>query len=143
VESDLQRTAAAAQAAVAREITGLLALDLDLFNTESRVREHVHRLDPAIEEIVVDAVTPLKSAREKSVFRLHAHEAQDAIVESDPAVKAVGELSVRIDADIARLGKSFASDPRTGSRTPNVAATCRSIGYRSRQGWQTRASSLP
>jgi hypothetical protein len=113
VEGDLQRAAAAAQAAVEREIDDLVGFDLGLFNADSRVRDQVHRLDPVIEVSLADAVEVIKSACDKSVAALRARTSVEDAVDTTLPMKSLGELTARIDKDIARLEKDDPSQAIT------------------------------
>lgn len=105
VEGDLQRTAAVAQSALDQEILELQTLDLRIFDPESRVRDHIRRLDPEIETAVAGAVEMLGSVREKAVAALGPEAAADSAVDVSPVSTLLKNLLTRIDADVIRLEK--------------------------------------
>jgi hypothetical protein len=85
VEDDVQRRVASASEAVEAEITTLVELNIEPFSAESRVHEHVHRLDPAVESTVVDAVATIHVLRERTIEALHSLNLMDGSVSLEDA----------------------------------------------------------
>jgi hypothetical protein len=90
---------------VEEEIAALRGLDIEPFSAESRVREHVHRLDPTVESAVVQAVTTVQGLRERTIETLGSRSSIDSAVALEGVVHALVDLQARIVADIARLQK--------------------------------------
>jgi len=109
VEGDAQRQATADAIALSSADSSLKALDVDVFNIESRVREHVHRIDPAIETVIQEGITALNSARALSIAALASRTAANAVVDTSPMVSKLIDLESRIGADITRLEKEDAA----------------------------------
>ncbi len=105
VEGDAQRKSEAASAALGKEVASLEKIDLNMFTSETRVREHIHRIDPVTETAVADAVDSFRSTRDKALVALRAHCAFDGVVAAAPINSQLIELVARIDADIQRLQK--------------------------------------
>lgn len=109
VEGDAQRRAASASKAVEGEIAALRVLEIDLFSSESRVREHVHRLDPSVEDAVVRALLTVQVLRERAIEALQSRVSIDSIPALDGVVQILVELRDRLDNDVTLLQKDDAS----------------------------------
>ena len=105
VEGDAQRKSELAAAALGKEMTFLERLDLNVFTSETRVREHIHRIDPIVEAAVAGVVGSFRSTCDKTLEALRARNAFDEAVDAAPINTQLIDLVARIDADIQRLGK--------------------------------------
>ena len=105
VEGDAQRKSERAAAALGKEMTFLESLDLNVFTSETRVREHIHRIDPIVEAAVAGVVGSFGSTCDKTLEALRARNAFDEAVDATPINTQLIALVARIDADIQRLGK--------------------------------------
>ena len=103
VEGDARRAAKAATEALQAEITTLEELEIDIFEDGSRVREHIRRLDPAVEASIADCVAALANARTDTIAALRRHAPVDASVNIESSVAKLTSLIDRIDQDIERL----------------------------------------
>jgi hypothetical protein len=109
VEGHAQRRAASASKTVEAEIKALQDLDVEPFSAESRVREHVHRLDPAVESAVVDAVSTVHHHRKQTIEALRSHGSVGGAVEMKGVIQIVDDLQTRIHGDVARLQEGDAT----------------------------------
>ena len=105
VEGDAQRKSELVSAAVGKETVFLEKLDLNVFAAETRVREHIHRIDPVVEAAVAGVVGSFGSTCDKALEALRARHAFDEAVDATPINTQLIALVARIDADIQRLGK--------------------------------------
>jgi len=105
VEGDAQKKAERAVATLQNEVRLLQELDFSIFAPESRVREHVHRIDPSVEIAIANAVASMQSLREKSIEALTARNSLDEVVDVAPVNKMLADLIARIAADTQRLEK--------------------------------------
>jgi hypothetical protein len=103
VEGDAQRKSEAASAALGKEIAFLEKVDLNIFTSETRVREHIHRIDPVIETAAADVVDAFRSARDRALEALRARNAFGGLVDAAPVSTQFTELTARIETDIQRL----------------------------------------
>jgi energy-coupling factor transporter ATP-binding protein EcfA2 len=108
VEGEVQLRVAAVAKELDAEIVGLQGLSVDPFPEGSRVREHVHRLDPSIVEVVTGACGMLKSAHQQAIEALHSR-SQLAVVPDfaflESAISTLNALQSRVASDKARLAK--------------------------------------
>lgn len=105
VEGDAQRASDEALASVQREIETLQKMDTNIFADGSRLREHVHRIDPAIETILADFAVALTAHKEKVMNALRIYEPITERVDAAPAAAELTNLFKQIDNDIIRLEK--------------------------------------
>jgi hypothetical protein len=75
VQGDAQKADASAKKEVLQEISSVRELDLDFFSEGSRVREHVHRLDPSIEAQLAVFTQSINNLQEKSIGALESKSA--------------------------------------------------------------------
>lgn len=94
--------AASTSKALEQEIATLRGLDIEPFSAESRVREHVHRLDPTVESAVLQAVTTVQGLHERTIENLRSRNSIDTVVVLEGVVHALVDLRARVDADITR-----------------------------------------
>lgn len=104
VEGDARRKAALADKATKDEANRLDDLEVDIFSANSRVRAHVHRLDPELENKLEAVSWAITSAREAAVRALKTHAADASSVDIGEVSKKISGLLKRLDDDIARLG---------------------------------------
>jgi hypothetical protein len=105
VEGDAQKAAELATADLQKELTSLQELDLNMFSEESRVREHIHRIDPLVEATVIDFATSIGTYRERVLDALRTRVAIADVVDSIPTWTVLTGLLKRIDDDVARFEK--------------------------------------
>jgi hypothetical protein len=105
VEGDAQRKAEIAAATLGKEILILERLDLNMYPAGSRVREHVHRIDPVVEVAVGAVADALRSTCDKALEALRARSAFDGAIDGGPVNTQLTDLVARIEADIRRLEK--------------------------------------
>lgn len=105
VQGDAQRKSELASQALAKEMVVLEKLDLNMFAADTRVREHIHRIDPAVETAVSDGIGLFQSTRDNSLQALRAQNPYDGTVDATQIKAQLTDLVARIDADIQRLGK--------------------------------------
>jgi len=110
VEGDARLEANEAVDALQREIGDLQDLDVDVFATTSRVREHVRRLEPKTEKLVASTIRSIRTHRNKAIKNLKARSKIDGEVDTEPAVTALQNLNDQIESDIKRLRSD---DPAT------------------------------
>jgi hypothetical protein len=86
-------------------IAALQMTDLNMFADGSRVREHIHKLDPGVEPTVAEFVTAATAARDKWLEAMRTQSAGDYTIDAEAIEAALSELAKRIETDIARLTK--------------------------------------
>jgi hypothetical protein len=109
VEGDVQRRAENASKAVEDEIATLRRLDVEPFATNSRVREHVRRLDPGVESAVAEVVANIQALREQVVEALQSYSSIGTIAALQWVISAVADLRGRVESDITRLQRDGAT----------------------------------
>jgi hypothetical protein len=110
VEGDAQRDAKLAMQALNDEVGRLRKLDLNVCSPDSRVYEHLHRLDPAIETVVIDSIKKISAVRDETLASLAAYAVVESTLDITSAIKDLAELLKRIDVDIERLEKENPAD---------------------------------
>lgn len=103
VEGDAQQLAASTQRSLDTVLDHVRALSLPNFSAETRVRAHIHRLDPETETTVAETCEAIGSAREQTVLALRARQGEMPSVDSAECIARLSGLIERIDADITRL----------------------------------------
>jgi len=103
VESDTRKAAKDAQDEIMMEAAVLSRLDLNMFSSASRVRTHVHRLDPALESMIEQVMVLLTTARDLSVADLTELTANTTAVDLTGTLAQISEACERVAADITRL----------------------------------------
>lgn len=103
VEGDAQKAAQAATADVQNEIAFLEKIDLDIFSEGSRVREHIHRIDPSVEATLADFMAFVVNNRERTLEALRTRGAFPEELDATRTNAALTELLTRIDDDVTRL----------------------------------------
>jgi hypothetical protein len=111
VEGDVQRRAESASKAVKDELATLRQLDVEPFAVDSRVREHVRRLDPAVESAVAEAVANVQTLQERVVEALHSYSLIDAAATAalQWVISELADLRGRVENDTTRLQKDDAT----------------------------------
>jgi hypothetical protein len=103
VEGQASRAAIAAKTVIDNASLALLALDLNIFEPNARVRGHLVRLAPGIEEAAAKLFAELKTARDAKVVSIQSFKATDLSVDLTPTISALNTLHDTASADLARL----------------------------------------
>jgi hypothetical protein len=106
VESDAQIAVERALADVATELASIGRIDLSLFAEGSRVREHVHKLDPTIEAEVAAFIARAKDYVRMTSDALEQLTTYDARLDAAGLLEQLHRLRERIKADLSRLSSS-------------------------------------
>jgi hypothetical protein len=105
VEGDAQRRAQAATAELDKEVASLQRVDVNVFNPESRVREHINRLDPTTEVSIAGFVESASAVKVQALESLQTQKVYKGTLDAKPVQKILQALLKRIDEDTARLEK--------------------------------------
>lgn len=105
VEGDAQREARKAMTALDAEVSVVQQLDVNVFSPDSRVREHMHRLDPVAEAAVDEFVKRATQIKADTLTALQAQRAPEGEVDQTEIQKALRAVIKSIDEDRARLEK--------------------------------------
>jgi recombinational DNA repair ATPase RecF len=105
VEGSALRAAADASEALKAEIRIVEAIDANVFADDSRVRFHVHRLDPSVEISIADVAGALAEAKQRTLDDLRESRDANSTVSTASPAEHVTKLATQADADIERLEK--------------------------------------
>ncbi len=103
VEGDAQHKAESTKSALDKEIQRLNGIQLPDFSNDSRVRTHLHRIDPATEAAVAKVRADMDSRREEAKSALEARRDCAGSVHVEPVVVQLEGVIERLAADIVRL----------------------------------------
>ena len=109
VESDAQRTSELALEDVKTEIAGLDGIYSAVFSDGSRVREHVHKLDPDVETLVGSFVNNATKYRFKARAALEQMSSFEDLLDGTEIQNSLAGLRKRVIDDIARLANEDTS----------------------------------
>ena len=102
-EGDARKAAAAAQTAVAAEVTKLRAVDVNVFADTSRVRSHVQKLAPDVGTQLIAVRAALAVAKDAALAALEHLTDGELATDLTAALAAIAGLLERIGADAERL----------------------------------------
>ncbi len=105
VEGDAQKAAELATVELQKEVILLQKLDINIFPAESRVREHIHRIDPQIEAKLIDFATTIGGSSKRTLDALAARLSIAEVVDTKPTETLLAGLLARINEDVVRLEK--------------------------------------
>lgn len=105
VEGDAQRAATDAANDIANEKETVMEIDVALFAAGSRVREHVHKLDPSSEGVLADCAAAAGNAKEAALLALEDEKTVETPLDTGGEDAAITKLISTLSDDIARLEK--------------------------------------
>jgi energy-coupling factor transporter ATP-binding protein EcfA2/ribosomal protein L17 len=103
VEGDARRLAIKTQGSVSAQLKALRDIDFSLFSAAARVRSHVHKLAPDVEEVLATTIASLVTAKDTALQHLETLTLGEVQFDLAGALAALDLLVQQIDADVIRL----------------------------------------
>ena len=150
--SEVRREAEKARVQLAKSVLALKALRFDFFSSNTTVRAHLTRLDPALAKQTAAAVKAMEVDKTAIVTVLESAEGSISAVEFEYLEDSLTNLITRIDADLIRLNEEKTEDAIKALEAERILLRHRQVlnqllpeseKYVSNLAWVKKASGAP